>query len=65
MAVPKKRKSKSKTRIRRSYNRRMTIVQSHPCPHCAEPKRAHRACGSCGKYGSQANPEDVIEVWEY
>lgn len=65
MAVPKKRKSKSKTRSRRSHNRKMTIINSMPCPHCAEPKLPHRACGSCGKYGSKENPEDVIEVWEY
>lgn len=65
MAVPKKRKSQAKTRQRRTQNRRLKSPHYQPCPHCAEPKRAHRACGSCGQYGAVNNAEQVIEVWEY
>lgn len=65
MAVPKKRKSKAKTRSRRTHNDRITAVASHPCPHCGAPKRAHRPCPECGNYGATDKAEQVIEVWEY
>ncbi len=61
MAVPKKRKSKSKTRSRRTTNRKLTVTNSQTCPNCGEFKRPHRVCMSCGKYGE----EQVVEVWEY
>ena len=50
MAVPKKRMSHSRTKMRRSINDRLTAVQVSSCPECGEPKLAHHACMSCGKY---------------
>jgi large subunit ribosomal protein L32 len=65
MAVPKKRKSKARTRARRSVNDRLTAPTVNACPHCGAPRRPHRACPECGQYGSPAKPEQVVEVWEY
>jgi len=50
MAVPKQRKSKSKTRIRRSHNDKVTIMKLVECPHCGELMRPHRVCPNCGYY---------------
>lgn len=65
MAVPKKRKSKARTRARRSVNNRLTAPQINACNHCGAPRRLHRACPECGQYGSTEAPEQIIEVWEY
>ena len=61
MAVPKKRKSKSKTRSRRSHNIRLSLPHYQACETCQAPKQRHRACGECGTYKG----EQVVEVWEY
>lgn len=49
MAVPKHRKSKMKSRMRRAQYKASsaTVVR---CPQCDEPKMPHRACPSCGTY---------------
>ena len=52
MAVPKKRVSHSRTKMRRSINARLTAPQCSVCPECGEPKLPHHACMSCGKYKS-------------
>ena len=65
MAVPKKRKSKARTRARRTINNRLTAPSVNVCPHCGGPRMAHRACPECGQYGAADAPEQVIEVWEY
>lgn len=52
MAVPKKRVSHSRTKMRRSINDRLTAPQCSVCPECGEPKLPHHACMSCGKYKS-------------
>lgn len=50
MAVPKQKKSKSKTRMRRSHNDKVTPAKLVPCPHCGEYTRPHHVCPSCGYY---------------
>ena len=62
MAVPKKRKSKSKTRSRRTHNMRLTMPGFQECsnPNCDGMRKLHRACTSCGTYKS----EQVLEVIE-
>lgn len=65
MAVPKKRKSKARTRARRSINLKLTAPKVGRCPHCDAPRMPHRACPECGQYGPESAPEQVIEVWEY
>ena len=49
MAVPKKRMSKSKTRMRRAHQA-VSATNLSSCPQCGEPKAPHRVCGSCGHY---------------
>ena len=61
MAVPKKRKSKSKTRSRRKANSKLEAPNYQRCPECFAPKRPHRVCLDCGFY----KDEQIIEVWEY
>ena len=50
MAVPKKRTSKSRTRMRRSQHDKASSAQLTFCNHCGEPKQTHRVCMSCGHY---------------
>lgn len=61
MAVPKKRKSKAKTRSRRAQHDKIEAIRLQRCPECFAPKRAHRVCRECGYYRG----EQVVEVWEY
>ena len=49
MAVPKRKKSKSKIRIRRS-GLKATITATKPCPQCGAAQEPHRICRSCGYY---------------
>jgi large subunit ribosomal protein L32 len=49
MAVPKRRTSKSRKRLRRTHHRAKGIP-SQACPRCSEPKLPHRVCGTCGFY---------------
>jgi len=52
MGVPKKRKSHSATRTRRSHNA-LTAPQWVDCPQCREPMVLHRVCANCGYYRSK------------
>jgi large subunit ribosomal protein L32 len=50
MAVPKKRKSKAKTRSRRAQHDKIVAPTLGWCDNCGEPKQSHRVCLSCGTY---------------
>lgn len=50
MAVPKQKKSKSRTRMRRAYNNRISLVKVVECPHCGEFTKPHHVCPYCGYY---------------
>ncbi len=54
MAVPKKRKSKSRTRMRRSQHDKAQPANLGYCDNCGEPKKGHRVCLSCGYYRGRA-----------
>ncbi len=57
MAVPKKRTSKSRKRMRRSHDHLEFTAAVTDCPTCGEPKLMHRVCPSCGTYrGRQVLP---------
>ena len=52
MAVPKRRTSKAKSRMRRAANMRCDFVaRPQACESCGEPKMSHRVCPSCGRHG--------------
>jgi large subunit ribosomal protein L32 len=54
MAVPKRRKTRSKMRMRRAHWRIQAPAYS-TCPQCRQPKLPHRVCPNCGYYaGRQA-----------
>lgn len=52
MAVPKRRFSKARTRIRRSAWV-AHVPATNACPQCREPKLPHRVCPNCGYYGGR------------
>jgi large subunit ribosomal protein L32 len=60
MAVPKKRKSKSRTRMGRAHHA-LKAPNLSPCPQCGEPKTPHRVCASCGHYRGRQIFEVVSE----
>jgi large subunit ribosomal protein L32 len=49
MSVPKKRKTKGKTRKGRSHHG-LKLSSLGKCSHCGAPKRPHRVCQACGHY---------------
>lgn len=49
MAVPKRRTSKMKIRMRKASHKR-EVVATSACPNCKAPRRPHRVCPSCGYY---------------
>jgi len=56
MAVPKRRMSKSRKRMRRSQDSAAGIPHQ-ACPRCGSPKLPHRVCGSCGYYAGKKRLE--------
>ena len=50
MAVPKKRTSKSRKRMRRAHDALKIQVAVTFCQECGEPKLMHRVCSGCGTY---------------
>jgi large subunit ribosomal protein L32 len=57
VAVPKRRKSRSKRNMRRAQHDKVVAPNLVPCPNCGEPLVPHRACASCGHYkGREVKP---------
>lgn len=52
MAVPKRKKSRSRTRSRRSQWQGATPSYSE-CPQCHQPKLPHKVCKNCGYYAGR------------
>lgn len=61
MAVPKRRKSKSRTNIRWSAAAKLPVVNVSPCPKCGELKLPHQMCPHCGQYNDRVIRE-VVET---
>jgi len=57
MAVPKRKKSRSRTSSRRARWELRALPRSE-CPHCHSPKMPHRACPNCGTY----NGREILET---
>lgn len=49
MAVPQRRTSKTRKRMRRTHFK-LTVPGMVECPQCHEMKLAHRVCKNCGYY---------------
>lgn len=49
MAVPKRRKPKSKIKMRKRSHRK-PMAASYLCPECGAPAQPHRVCPACGTY---------------
>lgn len=58
MAVPKRRKSKSRRDMRRAHHQKPPRVTLNACSRCHEPKFPHRVCKNCGYY----NGKDVLHL---
>lgn len=59
MAVPFRRTSKTKKRMRRTHLKKVAAGLV-TCPNCKEAIRPHRACPNCGFYKGK----EVIKVSE-
>jgi large subunit ribosomal protein L32 len=57
MAVPKRRHSKSRKRIKKACWK-IQPLNLRPCPNCGVSGRSHHACAECGMY----NGRQVIEI---
>jgi len=49
MAVPQRRISKTRKRLRRSHFK-LEVTGLVACPHCGAMIRSHRVCPKCGHY---------------
>ena len=52
MAVPKRRKTRSKARMRRAHWR-VEAPTYAACPQCWQAKMPHRVCSNCGYYSGR------------
>lgn len=52
MSVPKKRRTKSAVRNRRSHHS-LGVIYLNKCPKCGKAVKAHIACSFCGTYKKQ------------
>jgi large subunit ribosomal protein L32 len=57
MAVPKRRTSCSRKKMRRSHHG-LTAMQVHFCGQCEQPILPHRICSNCGYYKGR----EVVKV---
>ncbi len=53
MAVPKRKKSRSRAASRKSVWKAGRIPTKSACPQCHAPKLPHHACPSCGFYAGR------------
>lgn len=59
MAVPKRKKSKAKTAMRKAqWLKKVSMAGLSICPECNQPKAPHRVCPHCGYYKNK----EVVEV---
>ena len=49
MAVPKRKLSKSRNRLRRGHHSAEGMA-TQACPKCGSPRLSHRVCPTCGYY---------------
>jgi len=56
MAVPKRKLSKRKKRLRRGHHSGAGMP-TQACPRCGSPRLPHRVCASCGYYAGKKRLE--------
>jgi large subunit ribosomal protein L32 len=54
VAVPKRRTSRSKSKMRRANHDKVAAPNLVACANCGEPVVPHRACAACGHYKGRA-----------
>ena len=57
MAVPKRKTSPSKRKMRRSHDS-LKVSNLSECPNCGELKLSHQICLACGYYGKK----EIIKI---
>ena len=60
MAVPFRKVSKTRKRMRRSHNA-LEVVGTTKCPECGATIKPHRVCKKCGTYKGKKVVEDKKE----
>ncbi len=53
MAVPKRKKSRARTRHRKAQWLRTAAPASATCARCKSPLKPHTVCATCGHYGGR------------
>lgn len=61
MAVPKRKKSKSRIGMRRSHDA-IGAPNLRPCPKCGAYSLPHRVCGECGYYKGKLVMEKEVKL---
>lgn len=61
MAVPKRRKTRGKSKMRRAQHDKVTAPNIVPCSNCSAPMVSHRVCPSCGFYKGRAVGKSTSE----
>jgi len=56
MAVPKRKLSMSRKRLRGGHHSAAGMA-TQPCSRCSAPKLSHRVCPSCGYYAGKKRVE--------
>jgi large subunit ribosomal protein L32 len=57
MAVPARKTSKTRKRLRRTHYE-LQVPGLSACPNCGELRKSHRVCPSCGYYDGK----EVVKV---
>ncbi|AUJ32408.1 MAG: 50S ribosomal protein L32 [Liquorilactobacillus nagelii] len=57
MAVPARKTSKTRKRLRRTHYK-LQVPGLSACPNCGELRKSHRVCPSCGYYDGK----EVVKV---
>ncbi|CAM2826697.1 50S ribosomal protein L32 [Dellaglioa sp. BT-FLS60] len=57
MAVPARKTSKTRKRMRRTHYK-LTVPGMSACPNCGELRKSHYVCPSCGFYDGK----EVVKV---
>ena len=63
MAVPKKKVSPGRKKMRRQFYE-LTAVGYVTCPNCLDQKRPHRVCAGCGFYKGRQVIQPNVEAKE-